>query len=98
MNQEAQVAALREALLATLQSHQRMGKAAPCDCSLCEQIRDALKEDAGSSYRRRLREECAQVADWVADQTARLESKQSPIVKVAREIGARIRLLDEISH
>lgn len=96
---------MRDALAAALQSHQRMGKAAPCDCSLCKQVREALSPAGGANYRQRLREECAQVADWVADQLAAreragevLDPAAKAAVKAAREIGTRIRLLDQLSH
>jgi len=88
---EATVAAMREALEAALQSHVNLGKARRCDCSLCVQIRQALEPGAGRGFADRLREECAQVADWKASQ---VDTRQSPEAqKAAREIADRIRIL-----
>jgi hypothetical protein len=102
MSDEASLAVLREALEATLQSHQRFGKAAPCDCSLCKQIRDALAPQAGATFRKRVQEECAGVADWTAQQlVARSGGSGNPetqlAIRTAREIAGRIRVLDAIS-
>src|SRR4051812_45584356 len=98
---EAEVAAMREALNAALQPHIKMGKAFVCDCSLCMQIRDALATGAGERYADRVREECALVADWKADQLGADASKATPEqaeaikaqAKIAREVGDRIRVL-----
>ena len=100
MPHESEHAAMREALEAALQSHVKLGKAYRCECSLCTQIREALACDAGRSYSDRIREECAQVADWKADQL-RGEGTSPPnpgdgralAQKAAREIGDRIRAL-----
>jgi hypothetical protein len=97
----ADVQAMREALEATLQSHVRMGKARLCDCSLCQQIREALAPGSGERYADRLREECACVADWKAGQLsselAKSEGEEAEslrsLLKVAREISDRIRAL-----
>jgi hypothetical protein len=102
MQPEDKLAPMRDALHATLQSHQRLGKAAPCDCSLCHQIRDALGPQAVQAYRQRLREECALVADWIADQVASQQEGSPEVsvklaIKTAREIGTRIRLLDKLT-
>jgi hypothetical protein len=93
--------AMRDALSAAMQSHQRLGKAAPCDCSLCAQIKSAMQPEAGRDYRKRLREECAKVADWIGDQVQDRGAEHSDeasrlAIKTAREIAARIRLLDSI--
>ncbi|MGQ0508382.1 MAG: hypothetical protein ACT4TC_24040 [Myxococcaceae bacterium] len=98
---EADVQAMREALEATLQSHVRMGKARLCDCSLCQQIREALAPGAGERFSDRLREECANIADWKVGQLnadlAKAKSEQAEtirgLLKVAREIGDKIRAL-----
>ena len=102
MSDEASLAVLREALEATLQSHQRFGKAAPCDCSLCHQIRDALANRAGATFRKRIQEECAGVAEWTARQLmakapAPDDTPTQLAVKTAREIAGRIRVLDAVS-
>jgi len=100
MPHESEHAAMREALEAALQSHVKLGKAYRCECSLCAQIREALAGDAGRSYGDRIREECALVADWKADQL-KGEATNQPntgdgralALKAAREIGDRIRAL-----
>jgi hypothetical protein len=100
MADESTFAAMREALLAALQPHIKMGKAFICDCSLCRQIRDALEAGAGERFADSIREECALVADWKADQLtaeANASSEKSDAVrtqaKVAREVADRIRVL-----
>lgn len=101
MSEEATLSAMREALQAALQSHVRMGKARLCECSLCLQIRDALKKEGGAAHADRLREECAQVADWKASQieTSLTDTPpdQQPTVRIAlktaRDIADRIRVL-----
>jgi hypothetical protein len=95
---EAHLAAMREALSAALQSHVNLGKARPCSCSLCSQIRAALQPGAGASFSDYVREECAQVADW---KIAQLQGELSLhpdeglklALKSAREIADRIRVL-----
>ncbi len=99
MTRDADIQAMREALEATLQSHVRLGKAKLCDCSLCHQIREVLAPGAGQRYSDRLREECANVADWKVGQlnselaAAKGEAAQGlrAALKVAREIADRIR-------
>jgi hypothetical protein len=100
---EARFAAMREALEAALQAHVRLGKAQRCDCSQCVQIRAALDSKAGQGFAERIREECAQVADWKADQLssqlAGADPAQTELIraalKVVREVGDRIRVLKE---
>src|SRR4051794_15337233 len=97
MSREADVEAMREALEATLQSHVRMGEAKLCDCSLCHQIREALAPGSGQRHADRLREECANVADWKVRQLSNELSsvddtdaeRVRAMLKVAREIGDR---------
>jgi hypothetical protein len=98
--EEAVFAAMREALQAALQSHVRLGKAYRCDCSLCVQIRHALETTAGADFADRIREECAQVADWKAAQCGKQLNDTSSQVdalraahKTATEIADRIRVL-----
>jgi hypothetical protein len=101
MPDESDYAVMHEALQAALQSHVKMGKAYRCECSLCAQIRDALALGAGRSYGDRIREECALVADWKADQLKGEAARTSGsgvdglavAHKAAREIGDRIRAL-----
>jgi hypothetical protein len=101
VTRDADIQAMREALEATLQSHVRLGKAKLCDCSLCHQIREALAPLAGQRYSDRLREECANVADWKVGQLTGELSRASDesaqllrgALKVAREIADRIRAL-----
>ena len=100
MPHESEHAVMREALEAALQSHVKLGKAYRCECSLCAQIREALASDAGRAYGDRIREECALVADWKADQlkgdaTSRPDAGDDRALahKAAREIGDRIRAL-----
>ncbi len=101
MTRDAEIEAMREALEATLQSHVRMGKARGCDCSLCHQIREALAPNSGVRHADRLREECANVADWKAGQISQalsgVKGKDAEglrsMLKVAREIADRIRAL-----
>ena len=101
MPDESDYAAMHEALQAALQSHVKLGKAYRCECSLCAQIRDALALGAGKSYGDRIREECALVADWKADQlkgeAARVGGNGADWLtlahRAAREIGDRIRAL-----
>ncbi len=97
----SEYAAMREALEAALQSHVKLGKAYRCECSLCAQIRDALGAAAGRGYADRLREECAQIADWKAEQIrasaavaqgAEAEGLKAAL-KTAREVADRIRTL-----
>jgi len=91
------LAAMREALEATLQSHERSLKAQRCTCSLCLQIRDALAAGAGDRFADRLREECAGIADWRAEELRKAslggDEALKRAAKVAREIGDRIRAL-----
>ncbi len=98
---QAEYAAMREALEAALQSHVNLGKAYRCECSLCIQIREALSPGAGRGYADRLREECAQIADWKAEQI-RASAPVAPepeaqclkvALKTAREVADRIRTL-----
>jgi hypothetical protein len=98
---ESQLGAMREALLAAMQSHAKLGKAKPCDCSLCEQVSAALRSDAGANFGDRIREECAQIADWKAAQlqgelSAKSLGNAEPLkagIRAAREISDRIRVL-----
>lgn len=98
---QAEYAAMREALEAALQSHVNLGKAYRCECSLCAQIREALSAGAGRGYADRLREECAQIADWKAEQirastpVAQEAEAQclKAALKTAREVADRIRTL-----
>ena len=97
----SEYAAMREALEAALQSHVRLGKAYRCECSLCTQIRDALGATAGQGFADRVREECAQIADWKAQQiktsTPMAPEAEAPCLtaafKTAREVADRIRTL-----
>jgi hypothetical protein len=101
MIRDADVQAMREALEATLQSHVRLGKAKSCDCSLCHQIREALTPGAGQRYSDRLREECANVADWkvgqlkseLAASKGKEPERLRSLMKVAQEIADKIRTL-----
>jgi hypothetical protein len=101
MDLEAQCAVLREALQAALQSHVKLGKAAPCDCSLCHQMRAAIEPGAGAEYADRLRAECAQVADWKVTQLntalAAATGPETEVLRAAsravREVADRIRVL-----
>jgi hypothetical protein len=99
MPHESEHAVMREALEAALQSHVRLGKAYRCECSLCAQIREALACEAGKSYGDRIREECALVADWKADQlkgeaaATQAHDGRAQALRAAREIGDRIRAL-----
>jgi hypothetical protein len=97
----SEYAAMREALEAALQSHVKLGKAYRCECSLCTQIREALGPAAGRGYADGVREECAQIADWKAEQIkvsvavaqgAEAEGLKAAF-KVAREVADRIRTL-----
>ncbi len=101
MENEAEYAAMREALQGVLQSHVRLGKAYRCECSLCAQIRDALEPGGGQRYADRIRDECAGIADWKVDQIATMlktaSEQEAPSLrlmqKVGREIADRIRAL-----
>jgi hypothetical protein len=101
MQEEASVAVMREALEATLQSHMNQGRARPCECSLCVQIRHALQPDGGKGFADRIREECAQIADWKAKQAepppgldnSNAELAVKAVQRAAKEIADRIRVL-----
>ena len=87
--EEAQFAAMREALGYALLSHSNKGKAQPCDCSQCSMIRMALKPEGGKKFADRVRSECIQLIEWREKELKKTGTFTGPVA--CKELADMIR-------
>lgn len=90
------IAVRSQALRSALQAHATPGLAEPCKCSLCLEIKMALADNSGETFRDAIREACAQIADAayyeLKSEEERGRFRAGRPSAIAKDISNRIRV------